>query len=93
MKRPKATVLVPTHDHGPTLLYSVRSALAQTVPDIEVFIVGDGVPDVTREVVARLMDEDKRIRFFDNPKGPRHGVVQLALQPQERLLEALYLCV
>lgn len=75
MKRPKATVLVPTHDHGPTLLYSVRSALAQTAPDIEVFIVGDGVPDVTREVVARLMDEDKRVRFFDNPKGPRHGEV------------------
>ena len=75
MKRPKATVLVPTHDHGPTLLYSVRSALAQTIPDIEVFIVGDGVPDVTREVVARLMDEDKRVRFFDNPKGPRHGEV------------------
>lgn len=75
MKRPQATVLVPTHDHGPTLLYSVRSALAQTVPDIEVFIVGDGVPDVTREVVARLMEEDNRVRFFDNPKGPRHGEV------------------
>jgi GalNAc5-diNAcBac-PP-undecaprenol beta-1,3-glucosyltransferase len=68
-----ATVLVPTHDHGPTLLRSVRSALAQTDVELEVFVVGDGVPDVTRELAAELMGEDDRVRFFDNEKGPRHG--------------------
>ena len=68
-----ATVLIPTHDHGPTLLRSVRSALAQTVEDLEVFVVGDGVPDVTREVMGELTASDARVRFFDNPKGPRHG--------------------
>ena len=71
----KATVLVPTHDHGPTLEYSVGSALAQTIEDLEVLIVGDGVPDATREVVARLRDGDPRVRFFDFPKGPRHGEI------------------
>jgi GalNAc5-diNAcBac-PP-undecaprenol beta-1,3-glucosyltransferase len=70
-----ATVLVPTHDHGPTLLRSVGSALAQTVEDLEVFVVGDGVPDVTREVMAQLTAADERVRFFDNPKGPRHGEI------------------
>ena len=68
-----ATVLVPTHDHGPTLLRSVRSALGQTVEDLEVFVVGDGVPDVTREVMDELTGSDARVKFFDNPKGPRHG--------------------
>ncbi len=72
---PAATVLVPTHDHGPTLLRSVRSALAQTVQDLEVFVVGDGVPDVTRECMAELTSEDERVRFFDQPKGPRHGEI------------------
>lgn len=67
-----ATVLVPTHDHGPTLLRSVKSALAQTVADLEVLVVGDGVPDETRKVMAELT-ADPRVRFFDNPKGPRHG--------------------
>ena len=67
-----ATVLVPTHDHGPTLLRSVKSALAQTVTDLEVLVVGDGVPDETRKVMAELT-ADPRVRFFDNPKGPRHG--------------------
>ena len=35
-------------------------------------MVGDGVEDATREVVARHAD-DPRVRFFDLPKGPRLG--------------------
>ena len=68
-----ATVLIPTHDHGRTLLRSVPSALAQTVTELEVFVVGDGVPDETRELMAELAAADERVRFFDNPKGERHG--------------------
>jgi len=68
-----ASVLIPTHDHGPTLLHSVPSALAQTVADLEVLVVGDGVPDVTRELMAELVAGDERVRFFDNPKGERLG--------------------
>lgn len=68
----EATVLIPTHDHGPLLLHSARSVLTQTVEEIELFIIGDGVPDVTREIVSEL-SQDERVRFFDNPKGPRHG--------------------
>lgn len=68
-----ATVLIPTHDHGPTLLRSVPSALAQKVSELEVLVVGDGVPDETRELMAELVAADERVRFFDNPKGERHG--------------------
>jgi len=68
-----ATVLVPTHDHGPTLRRSIASALAQTVSELEVLVVGDGAPEVTRELVAELVSSDPRVRFFDNPKGRRHG--------------------
>lgn len=70
-----ATVLIPTFNHGPTLRQSVGSVLEQTVSDIEIFIVGDGVPDGTREIVADLMSQDERVRFFDNPKGPRTGEI------------------
>lgn len=69
----RATVVIPTYNHGPTLRSSIPSALKQTVADIEVFIIGDGVPDVTRTIVEELMSTDDRIRFFDNPKGPRRG--------------------
>lgn len=43
-----ATVVIPTQDHGPTLRYAVQGALAQTVEDLEILVVGDGAPDVTR---------------------------------------------
>jgi hypothetical protein len=68
-----ATVLVPTHDHADALSRSVRSALAQTVEELEVFVVGDAAPDRTRELLAELAAEDSRVRFFENPKGERHG--------------------
>jgi hypothetical protein len=70
-----ATVLIPTHDHGPTLLRSVPSALAQTVTELEVFVIGDGAPDVTRELMAELTAADERVRYFDRPKGPRNGEI------------------
>src|SRR2546423_576572 len=54
-------------------MHSVGSVLDQTIEEIEVFIVGDGVPDSGRDVIADLCHRDKRIRFFDNPKGARHG--------------------
>ena len=89
----RATVLIPTHDHGPMLRHSVGSALAQTVDELEIFIVGDGVPDITREVVADLCHQDKRIRFFDNPKGPRRGeLLRHAALAEARGRIVCYLC-
>ena len=71
--QPRATVLIPTHDHGALLEFSVGSVRAQTVEDIEILVVGDGVPDVTRDLMRDLCRLDERIRFFDNEKGPRLG--------------------
>ena len=68
-----ATVLVPTHDHGPTLLRSVASALAQTVSDLEVFVVGDGAPEITSALMRDLSASDSRVTYFPNAKGTRHG--------------------
>ena len=70
---PDFTVLIPTHDHSDTLPYAVRSVLWQSREDFELLIVGDGVPDRTREIARDLMAEDSRIRFFDFAKGERHG--------------------
>ena len=68
-----ATVLIPTHAHGETLRYSIPTALRQTVRDIEVFIVGDGVPDITREIAREFAAADARVRFFDFAKGQSRG--------------------
>jgi glycosyltransferase involved in cell wall biosynthesis len=70
-----ATILIPTHNHVAPLGLAVESALAQSVQDFELFIVGDGVSDATRAVASRLAARDRRIRFFDFPKGPRKGEI------------------
>lgn len=69
-----ATVLIPTHNHGPLLYHSVATALEQTIYDIDVCIIGDGVNAETRDIVVNLM-MDKRVRFFDHPKGERTGEI------------------
>jgi Glycosyl transferase family 2 len=68
-----ATILIPTHRHAALLPFAVRSALAQeSGAEIELFVVGDGVEDDTRHALAPFV-ADPRVRFFDRPKGERHG--------------------
>lgn len=74
----RATVLVPTHEHGPLLRYAVESALRQTVREIEVFIVGDGADQTTHREAQALAASDPRVRFFPFAKGPRLGEVHRA---------------
>jgi glycosyltransferase involved in cell wall biosynthesis len=70
-----ATVLIPTHSHVETLRHAVASVQQQSLQDFELFIVGDGVADATRAMVAELSASDGRIRLFDFPKGPRKGEI------------------
>ena len=80
---PVATVILPTHDHGPLLRYSLQSVQEQTIEDLEIFVIGDGVPNETRELVAEIARADSRIRFFDNPKGARRGELHRAAALEE----------
>jgi len=70
---PVATVLIPTHDRPNSLRQAILTVQAQRLEDFELFVVGDGVADETRAVVAQMAAADRRIRFFDFPKGPLHG--------------------
>lgn len=71
----EATILIPTHDHQDTILRAIASIKRQTIQDFEVFVIGDGVPDRTRELMAEICSADMRFRFFDNPKGARTGEI------------------
>jgi glycosyltransferase involved in cell wall biosynthesis len=70
----RASIVIPTTaDRGPLLPFSVGSALAQSVAEVEVLIIGDGVDDETRDQARALERADPRVRFFDHPKHPRRG--------------------
>ena len=69
-----ATVLLPTTgDRGPLLRHSVASVLGQTVADLELFIIGDGVDPAARSAIEELAAADPRVRFVDRPKHARRG--------------------
>ena len=69
-----ATIIVPTTgDRGPLLPLSVGSIQRQTLSNIEIFVIGDGVDEATRKTILGLVDADPRVRFFDHPKDKRRG--------------------
>src|SRR5262245_17742749 len=51
---PRATVIVPSFDHADFVVDAVESALAQSVPDVEVLVIDDGSRDGSRERLADL---------------------------------------
>ena len=74
MKSCEATIIIPTTgNRGELLRYSVASVINQTVRDFEILIVGDGVSDESKEVIAELRRKDSRIFFHDFPKHERRG--------------------
>jgi glycosyltransferase involved in cell wall biosynthesis len=65
---PRVSVIVPTYNSARFLGRALKSALAQTYDDREVFVVDDGSTDGTREVVARY---GGKIQYLYQPnRGP-----------------------
>lgn len=56
------SVVIPTRNRASRLEGAVRSALAQTVRDIEVIVVDDASDDETSSTLAMLAAEDERLR-------------------------------
>lgn len=90
----KATIIVPTTgNRGALLPYSIGSIQNQTVQEIEIFIMGDGVTDETKQVIQKLKSDDIRIKFFDHPKHERRGEIYRHQALQEAKGEMVcYLC-
>ncbi len=66
---PFVTVVMPCRDEEPHIEKCVRSALAQDWPRDQLeILVADGMSmDSSREILARLASEDRRIQLIDNP--------------------------
>lgn len=66
-EKPLVSFCVPTYGRGTFLGATLRSALAQTISNIEVIVVDDCSPDNTAEVMRGF--NDKRIRYVRNDKN------------------------
>ena len=72
-KDASVTLMIPTHNHASTVAWSIGSAQQQTLHDVNIVVIGDGVSDDTRDALSPLLRDDDRISFLDLPKGQRHG--------------------
>lgn len=79
----RATVLIPSHDHGRLLSIAAASALAQTITELEVFIVLDGADSATARAADEVAAADTRVRLFVHAKGARHGEAYRHIALQE----------
>jgi glycosyltransferase involved in cell wall biosynthesis len=58
------SVIVPAHNAAPFLEETVRSALAQTYPQLEILVVDDASRDETAAIAARIEASDPRVRVL-----------------------------
>jgi glycosyltransferase involved in cell wall biosynthesis len=70
---PRASIIIPTYNRAAVLGDAIRSALAQTLTDIEVIVVDDGSTDSTPELVGTFGD---RITYVSIPHCGRPGTVR-----------------
>jgi glycosyltransferase involved in cell wall biosynthesis len=67
--RPRASVVIAAKDAGAFIADALRSALAQTMRDLEVIVVDDGSTDDTSDVVQACANGDPRVRLLRNPRS------------------------
>lgn len=66
MGSPKVSIVVPVYNDAGYLEQSLRSALGQTLDDIEVVCVDDGSTDGSRQVIEQLAAGDPRLRLLSH---------------------------
>jgi len=69
--KPLVSVVMPCYNAAAYLEQAVGSVLGQTLADLELIVVDDGSRDASPEILARLAQEDDRLRLLhqDN-RGP-----------------------
>lgn len=65
----EATIIVPTFCAEATLERALRSALGQTLDNIELLVVDDASTDGSWDLIATLIAEDPRVRSIRNKKN------------------------
>ncbi|WP_395665047.1 glycosyltransferase family 2 protein [Methylocella sp.] len=70
-RAPPLSIVIPAYNVAPYIEAAVRSALAQTMRDLEVVVVDDGSTDDTPRVLARLAAalDDPRLRILRQDNG------------------------
>lgn len=68
--QPKISVVMTVRNGEAYIGAAIDSVRRQTMPDWELIVVDDSSTDRSTEVVAKLADQDSRVRWFRNERTP-----------------------
>lgn len=71
----KISVIIPTHNRPDTVIAAVRSVLAQTWRDLELFVIDVGVKDRAEDAL-REFSSDPRFHYVKHPVELRGGAAR-----------------
>ena len=77
---PAVSVIMPAYNVEPYIGDALRSALAQTVTDLEVIAVDDGSKDGTADVVRAIAATDSRVRLVQQSNRGLAGARNTAMR-------------
>lgn len=63
------SVIIPTYNRAKLLLRAINSVLNQTYNNLELLVVDDASTDKTKEIVKKMMEKDKRIKYIRHKKN------------------------
>ena len=64
-------MIIPTYNRADSCVRAIESALAQTLPPLEVIICDDRSTDDTEAAISALAASDERVRYLRRTNGPR----------------------
>jgi teichuronic acid biosynthesis glycosyltransferase TuaG len=76
MSTPLVSIITPAFNSEMFISESIRSVQNQTYENWEMIIVDDGSSDATASIVAKMAQQDERIRFFRLEKNSGTGVAR-----------------
>ncbi len=90
MSSAKVSVVVPAYNAEMCLVTAVHSILAQTLKDIEIWIVNDGSTDGTGGIADKLAQEDTRVKVIHQEN---QGAYMARLNALRQIKSPYFTCV
>tara|TARA_B100000929_G_scaffold188682_1_gene149407 strand:+ start:6525 stop:7490 length:966 start_codon:yes stop_codon:yes gene_type:complete len=66
---PLVSIMIPTYGQDQYIEQTVKTALSQDYPNVEIIISDDCSPDDTQKICVKLAKDDARIKYFRNSKN------------------------
>lgn len=77
---PFFSVIIPTYNRSNFIVATITSVLEQNFEDFEVLVIDDGSTDNTKEIIERILQKDKRVKYFYKTNAERGAARNFGVQ-------------